>query len=140
MIDDSNRELLARHVDRHQQVVGRLAANSAQIKAWTVTIAAGIATVAAIIDDRRVLLIGVVAGVALGLLDAWYLALERHFREASDRLVDRVYDGTAAPSDLFKFDAPRLELASVARATRSWSVLPFYAAAATVLLVGFAAS
>jgi hypothetical protein len=116
----------ADHLKLVQGVVDRMAANSFLIKGWTVTLVAGLSALAKAQTDRSFAWIAVGVIVVFALLDAFYLALERAYRE--------LYGQVAA-------DAPNLEPWSlrarkvgprqVAGALRAFAIWPLYGAALT---------
>lgn len=68
------------HLKLIQSVVDRLARNSFALKGWTVTVAAALLGFAAKDSERSFALLAMYVVVAFGLLDAYYLALERRYR------------------------------------------------------------
>jgi hypothetical protein len=122
------------HLKLIEAVVGRMGGNSFLLKGWTVTLVAGLGALASANGDRSFAWIAAGVVVLFCLLDAFYLALERSYRE--------LYQKVAADSP----DVKRWELetkvgpAEVARALRAFAVLPFYAAAlAGSIAVGLSA-
>ncbi len=114
-----------KHLEFVQAVITRMSASSSSVKGWVVALAVaayGAANVAAV---SEVALVGMVAVILLGVLDARYLTLERRFRA----LYDRIRRGKVEPYDMTVQAAD----ARLARVVWSWSVLGFYGA---VLLVG----
>lgn len=101
-------DLLNKQLDRYQAVVSRLADNQVQVKTWCVTALAALASLAINNGQRGPLVIGLVAVIAFFFLDAYYLSLERHFRDQSRRLVDDVLGQHAARawSDALKMEGP----------------------------------
>lgn len=138
------RELLGKQVDRYQAVITRLAHSSGQVKTWCVTAEAAVIAVAANSDLPELLLVGLVTLVTFCLLDAYYLSLERHFRAASDGLIERMARGeTTVPwMDLFRIEGPggTRDWARVIACASSLAISPFYISVAVLLVVGFAVS
>lgn len=64
-----------------QAIIGRLAGNSFLLKGWSVTLAAALIAFARVDSDRSLAWISVGVVVVFAGLDAYYLALEREFRE-----------------------------------------------------------
>ena len=137
-------ELLGKQIDRYQAVITRLANSGVQVKTWCVTAEAAVIAVAANSDLPELLLVGLAGLVTFCLLDAYYLSLERHFRDAADELIECVARDEAA------VDWPRLFRIEGPAGTRDWrrvvscasslAISPFYASVALLLLVGFAVS
>jgi hypothetical protein len=74
-----------------QAIIARLAGNSFLLKGWTVTLVAGLTAFSRADSDRSFALIAVFVVVVFGVLDAYYLALEREYR--------RLYDAASAEAD-----------------------------------------
>jgi hypothetical protein len=86
-----------------EAVIGRLAGNSFLLKGWTVTLVAGLTTFSAADADRSFALIAVFVVLVFGFLDAYYLALERSYRELYRRAANEAGSeswtmSSAAPS------------------------------------------
>lgn len=69
------------HLKMIQAIIGRLAGNSFLLKGWSVTLAAALIAFARVDSDRSLAWISVGVVVVFAGLDAYYLALEREFRE-----------------------------------------------------------
>ena len=135
-------DLLNRQVDRYQEVVKRLAGNGVQVKTWCITVIAGISAIAAANNKPELLAIGLVVALAFLYLDAYYLCLERHFRDTSNALADKARQGRLPDwSDLFRIEAPGATTAQALRsAGRSLAVSPFYGAIVLLLLAALVVS
>jgi hypothetical protein len=78
-----------KHLEFIQAVISRMATNSFLFKGWAITIAAGVSGLAAVSSKAGV------TGVAIGTtllfwgLDAYYLQLERAFRDLYDSVAGR---------------------------------------------------
>ena len=124
------------HVTIMQGVIQRMAENSRSCKVWCVTLVAAILVLVARTGEAEHALIALAPTVLLYLLDAYYLMLERGFRESYNCFVRKIHAGQASTSDLYNV-APRGSSAQglLWSMSRSFSVLPFYlAVVATVLL------
>lgn len=133
------RELLGKQVDRYQAIVTRLANNGLQVKTWCVTALAAVVAIAANGDLPELLLVALVVLATFCLLDAYYLSLERHFREESARLVNRA--STLSAEDwtaLFQVEGPggSRRWGRVLACASSLAISPFYVGVGLVLLVG----
>lgn len=70
-----------KHLEMIQAVVSRLAHNCFVVKGWGLTVVAAMFALGAAKDGNpRMLLVALVPAVAFGLLDAYYLWLERIWR------------------------------------------------------------
>lgn len=90
-------ELLGKHLDRYQAIISRLAGNSVQVKTWCFTVAAALSAIAVDQREPAVFVIGAALVCAFFYLDSYYLALEKHFRDASTRLATRFANGEPVP-------------------------------------------
>lgn len=120
----------ADHLKMIQEVIGRLAGNSGQMKRWTLAIVAALLGLAAT-DDRLLAVVAVYIVLVLAFLDAYYLAQERAYRALYDAAVaGEVADWT--------MQAARVRASDVVRAASSPSVGLLYglsvAAALGILL------
>jgi uncharacterized membrane protein len=131
-------DLLQRQVDRYQGIVTRLAGNSLQVKTWCITSTAAISALA--VNNSRADLFGVAIAVLVVfmVLDVNYLWLERRFRDASYLLVRKVEDGKIDDfRELFQNrPPPRSDSTGVTSVLRSFTILPFYAVVAALLILG----
>src|SRR5689334_6882338 len=73
-----------------QAIITRLAGNSGALKGFTVTIVTALLGVSINAHKASYAWLGTYPVVALGLLDAYYLALERRYRELYNQAVDEV--------------------------------------------------
>ena len=133
-----NHESIAihKHLDIMQGVISRMAENSRSCKVWCVTLVAATLVLVARTGEADHALIALAPAALLYWLDAYYLMLERRFRNSYNDFVDKANAERVTLSNLYKVTG----LGSKARTMlwamfRSASVLPFYIAViATVLL------
>ena len=124
------------HLQIVQGVIQRIAENSRSCKVWCVTLVSAILVLVAQTKESQHALIALAPIALFWLLDSYYLALERGFRESYNALVGKVHDGQLRISDLFEV----VPGGSTARGFfsamfTSPSTLPFYLVViATVLL------
>jgi hypothetical protein len=128
------------HLTMLQGVITRLATNSATCKTWCVTLSSALAVVAAgqATGSGRptILLVAALPIVVFGLLDAYYLGLERRFRNCYETFVKKLHNGTASVDDAFLI-APKLKVRGMFveawQALFSFSVWPFYVSLGAIL-------
>ena len=114
------------HLANLQGIIGRMAGNSANCKAWCLTVATAAAgLIKGLALDQQVGL--VFAPILLFcLLDAYYLGMERAFRGLYDTAVGQVQGAGIPRSEIFSIK-PNLDLPwSMFAAVLSLSVWPFY--------------
>lgn len=113
----------AEHLKLIEAVVGRMGINSFLLKGWTVTLVAGLGALASTDGDRSFAWIAVGVVVLFAVLDAFYLAIERSYRE--------LYRKVAADSPDVKpweLEAAAVGPAEVVSTLRAFAVWPFYVA------------
>ncbi|SNS65731.1 hypothetical protein SAMN04488107_3347 [Geodermatophilus saharensis] len=109
------------HLKMVQAVIGRLAGNSFLLKGWSVTLAAALSAFARVDSDRSLAWISVGVVVVFAGLDAYYLAVERAYRELyAAAVADRV--------GVHVMRVSKPGACGVSRALLSPSVLPLHAA------------
>ena len=133
---NENSSAVQKHVEIIQGVIQRMADNSRYCKVWCVTLVSAVLVLVARTGEPGHALIALAPAILLYLLDAYYLMLERRFRESYNVFVGKVHAGQVCASDLYVV-AP---CGSAARGLLwsmfwSFSLLPFYVAlVGTVLL------
>lgn len=115
-IDDRVLDLLDKQLGRYQQIVARLAGNGVQVKTWCFTAAAALATIAIDRGRPELFAVALVLVGAFFFLDAYYLTLERHFRDVSTDLAKRVIRGE-------EVDADELVAITASREVARWRVI-----------------
>ena len=126
------------HLTIMQGVIQRMGENSRACKVWCVTLVSAILVLVAQTGDPRHALIALAPTALFFVLDAYYLALERGFRESYSAFVDKVHGGEVTTSDLYAVAASGSTAAGVVWAMfRSFSVLPFYVVVAAMVLLAW---
>jgi hypothetical protein len=124
------------HLGMLQGVVARLAANSASCKTWCVSLTSALTVVAAQSNKPRLLLVAALPIVLFGLMDAYYLGLERRFRGCYELFIKKLHNGAATIEDAFLI-SPKLKVRGLfieaAQALLSFSIWPFYLGLAVIL-------
>ena len=133
---DHNSSAVQTHLTMMQGVINRMAENSRSCKVWCVTLVAAVLVLVAQTGEPRHALIALVPTLLFLFLDAYYLALERRFRNSYDAFVSKVHGDNVCRSDLYAVAPSGSTLGGFLWAMfLSFSVLPFYlAVTATVLL------
>ncbi|WP_317973697.1 hypothetical protein [Novosphingobium pituita] len=121
-------DLRIAHMNMIQGIITRMSGYSAGVKNFCVTIIVGIIAVA--FDKQVPMLIWAALVVVLifGLMDCYYLALERRYRQLYKNVSGRSLDKASNMS----IKADKLDLSTYLTAARSVSVAGFYA----LLLIG----
>lgn len=120
-----------------QAVIGRMASNSAGAKTWCIALVSAIIVVVADKGDPGYVWIALVPVGLFFLLDAYYLGLERQFRERYNDFIGKLHEGNAEVEDVF-IVTPGGGLTGSMKAALmacgSVSVWPFYFLLALMLL------
>ena len=133
---NENSPAIQTHLTMMQGVISRMAENSRSCKVWCVTLVAAVLVLVAQTGKPQHALIALAPTLLFWVLDAYYLSLERRFRNSFDAFVSKVHDDKVCKSDLYAVAPKGSSLGGFLWAMfLSFSVLPFYlAVAATVLL------
>jgi hypothetical protein len=114
------------HLGITQAVIQRMATNSTSCKAWCITLVAAILVIVADKGKPSYALIAGIPTLLFFVLDAYYLALERCFRNSYNEFIDKVHSGRVVASDLYAVEPKGLLLKMVFQSLGSFSVWPFY--------------
>ena len=131
-----NSEAVRAHLNILQDVIRRMAGNSASCKNWCVVLVAAMLVLVARTDTPAYALLALLPTLLFCILDAYYLALEQAFRNSYNDFVRKLHRGEVALTDLYRVvptgRIPRQMMVSL----RSTAVWPFYGMlAAAILLV-----
>jgi hypothetical protein len=124
------------HIVMVQNVIGRLAGSSASCKTWCVSLVSALFVFVGGANRSDLVSIAFLPVAAFGVLDGYYLGLERGFRTEFDRFIRKLYLGTAVIDDVFNLGkGPSIfqVLWSTLRGILSFSVWPVYAGIALAL-------
>lgn len=103
-----------------------MAANSASCKAWCITLVSAILVIVAGKGKSHYALIALIPTLLFLVLDAYYLALEKMFRQSYNGFIEKLHKGEVVASDLYAV-VPSGEMFSTFRASLcSFSIWPFY--------------
>ncbi len=96
-----NSQAVQAYLQIMQSVIQRMSANSASCKAWCITLVSAILVI--ILDKGKpdYVYIAIIPTVLFLILDSYYLALERAFRQSYNDFVDKMHNGTVAVNDLY---------------------------------------
>ena len=114
------------HLNLAQAVIQRMAANSATSKGWCITLVSAILVIVAEKGKPGYLII---AGIPLLLflgLDAYYLALERCFRQAYNAFIAKLHNGQLQFADLYALQPAGSVSKQFFCSLCSPSIWPFY--------------
>ena len=115
------------HLTIMQGVITRMAENSRSCKVWCVTLVSAVLVLVARTGDADHALIALVPALLFLVLDAYYLGLERGFRESYNGFVAKIHSENVAISDIYTVAPCGSTSRHFFRAlTHSFSILPFY--------------
>ena len=114
------------HLTILQGVIQRMAENSRSCKVWCVTLVSAILVLVARTGEPRHALLALAPALLFLLLDAYYLALERAFRNSYNAFVDKLHTGGLATEDLYSVKPAGMGVGLVWACLRRFSVWLFY--------------
>lgn len=128
-----------------QAVITRMAENSRACKTWALTLVAAILVVVTKFEGGTVsdsfgplqTWIAVVPTTLFWMLDSYYLALERAFRQSYDEFVRRLHDNELSRDELFQIHTPGSQWNHGLPSLFSISTFPFYAVLGLGILVAW---
>ena len=124
---NENSSAVRAHLTIMQGVINRIADNSRSCKLWCVTLVAATLVLVARTGEPQHALISLVPTALFWLLDAYYLGLERRFRNSYNAFVAKVHSSKVCAKDLYTVVPVGSEIGQFLWSMfRSTSTLPFY--------------
>lgn len=139
----SDRELhqqsLYKYLDLIEDCIKRMASNSFIFKGWSLTV---VAAILALNHDNLQLSVFAGVGIAFvmlvfGILDAYYLSMERSFRDIYKDVVNKANDGNYGDIDWYSLKIPKPTFCKIMGVFWSKSVGIFYLPVIIVSLLIF---
>jgi hypothetical protein len=122
MPPDKAADLRVKHLEMVQSIVARMAANSATVKNYCITLTTAVCGFAVMIHRPLIAALALLPIASFALLDAQYLRLERRFRGLFDRVRSEDW-GTIPTLEInLKATPPQPYWATFI----SWSIFSFY--------------
>ena len=132
---DHESSTVQKHLEIMQGVITRMAENSRSCKVWCVTLVAATLVLVARTGEPRHSLIALVPTLLFLVLDAYYLALERAFRDSYGGFVNKLHQGQLSLLDVYAVRPVGMSLSLTVRCLGSVSIWLFYPlVGATVML------
>ena len=123
------------HLTIVQGVIQRMAENSRSCKVWCITLVSAVLVFVARTDNPDHALIALVPLALFLVLDTYYLALERAFRDSYNAFVEKLHNRNLASPDIYVV-APTGSIPKVfARSLGSFSIWPFYPVLVAMILI-----
>lgn len=117
-----------------QGVINRMASNSAACKTWCIALVSATLVIVANTTKAEYALIAILPAVIFFMLDVYYLALEKTFRDLYNSFIKKLHESKAISSDLYvistKVDFPKFK-----GALSSLSTWPFYLTLIVMIVV-----
>lgn len=120
-----------------QGIITRLANNSANCKTWCISLVSAILVVIADKGKPNYAWIALIPVLLFCILDAYYLAQERAFRDIYNNFIESLHTGNAKEDDLFILKPMRgfHVVKALYQASLSFSIYPFYVILFTTLII-----
>lgn len=123
------------HLQIMQGVIQRMAANSTSSKAWCITIVSAILVLIADKGKPELAWLALLPAFLFLSLDAYYLALERAFRESYNSFVGKLHAGNVHVEDVYSV-IPKGGMSNhQIDALKSFSVWGFYGALVVLVVM-----
>ena len=123
---DPDSSAVQTHLQIMQDVIRRMAENSRSCKVWCVTLVSATLVLVAQTGNSQNALLALVPAAIFFVLDTYYLALERSFRNAYDSFVERLHRGELASTDLYDINRSGAIPTLFLQCLPSFSIWPFY--------------
>lgn len=114
------------HLGITQSVIQRMASNSASSKAWCITLVSAILVIVADKGKPNYALIAAIPTVLFLVLDTYYLALERSFRQSYNTFIEKLHGGQVVAADLYAVTPAGSLVKTFLQSLGSFSIWPFY--------------
>lgn len=114
------------HLTIIQNVIQRMAANSNSSKTWCVTIVSAILVTIADKQKPELAWLCIIPILLFCALDAYYLGLEKGFRESYNDFIKKLHEGKLSHEDLFAVRPKGKMFCHNLEALLSFSVWAFY--------------
>lgn len=114
------------HLGIIQNVIQRMSANSSSCKAWSVSLVAAVLVIVADKGKPEYAWIALLPTIVFAALDAYYLALEKAFRNSYNQFITKLHNKQLTEKDLYSVlpvgNMTKLQI----EACKSFSVWGFY--------------
>ncbi len=125
---DIESSAIQHHLTLLQGIIQRMAENSRSCKLWCITIVAAVLVLVARTEQPNYALIALLPAILFLILDTYYLALERAFRNSYNAFVRKLHSGELKSGDLYKLAPTGSIYRLFLDCLKSFSIWPFYPA------------
>lgn len=123
------------HLNILQAVIQRMAGNSSSAKAWCITLVSAILVIVADKGRPQYALIALIPTALFLVLDAYYLALERGFRDSYRTFIEKLHQDRVSAADLYAVTPAGSLAKGFFCALLSFSIWPFYLTLLVMIVV-----
>jgi len=126
------------HINILQNVINRMASNSANSKTWAITIISAIIVLLIDKSKTNVFYIAYIPLIMFFFLDCFYLGLERHFRDLYNKFIINMESEKFDFNVVYKLQGPKKLLEKIkctVLGAWSFSTTPFYAILGILIFV-----
>jgi hypothetical protein len=96
-----NSQAVQAHLEITQSIIQRMASNSSSCKAWCITLVSAILVVIADKAKPQYTIIAAIPTFLFLILDAYYLALEKRFRNSYNSFIEKLHLSKIVAADLY---------------------------------------
>ena len=128
-----NSQAVTTHLEIIQAVIQRMSANSTSSKAWCITLVSAVLVIVADKSKPQCAWLALIPTVLFLALDAYYLALEKGFRDSYNMFIDKLHRGTIQASDFYAVVPSGPLVGRFFRSLVSFAVWPFYLTLLTMI-------
>lgn len=121
-----NSQAVQSHLSILQSVMQRMASNSSSSKAWCITLVSAILVIVADKGNPNYALIAIIPTFLFLVLDAYYLGLEKGFRNSHNEFIAKLHREEINSTDLFAVVPKGSQIKLFFKSLISFSVWPFY--------------
>lgn len=121
-----NSQAVQAHLGITQSVIQRMASNSASCKAWCIALVSAILVIVADKGRPDYALIALIPLILFFVLDAYYLALEKAFRNSYNEFIEKLHHKSIKSSDLYAVSPKGSLFCAFIKSLSSFSIWPFY--------------
>lgn len=134
---NENSDAVQAHLSIAQSVIQRMASNSASCKGWCITLTSAILVLVADKSKPDYALIAFIPILLFLALDAYYLALEKRFRNSYNSFIEKLHRKSVTSIDLYAIVPSGNAINSLQAALKSFSVWPFYLTLIIMVLIAW---
>lgn len=121
-----NSQAVQAHLSIAQNVIQRMASNSNSCKGWAITIVSAILVLVADKAKPQYAYIALVPTFLFFVLDIYYLALEKMFRNSYNIFIGKLHEGKLKAEDLYAVRPAGNGFLAYTCSLMSFSIWPFY--------------